>query len=146
MSAHQKRPPGAHCETAPRSIAGSDRAQILRDARAKLAELVCLFRTVAGELQGNDLYRHRRSIAPGCEEFIEAVAFLVYVERGELVAKDEIQALLVDDAGKQVRPRAPLPSLPRRLWADADAFGIVCVGSPRYWKSPTRTTFWGWRT
>ncbi|KNC96441.1 uncharacterized protein SPPG_08034 [Spizellomyces punctatus DAOM BR117] len=83
-------------------IAGINRSKILAEARDKQKEIIRLFDQVAAELKGNDFYRHHRSIGPGCEEFIEAASFLVYVERGELATKDELQKLLVNEEGKQI--------------------------------------------
>ncbi|TPX63322.1 hypothetical protein SpCBS45565_g06700 [Spizellomyces sp. 'palustris'] len=83
-------------------IAGTNRPKILAEARDKQKEIIRLFGQVAPEMKGNDFYRHHRSIGPGCEEFIEAASFLVYVEKGQLVTKDELQKLLVNEEGKQI--------------------------------------------
>ena len=49
--------------------------------------------------------RHHRSIGPGYEEYVEAASFLVFIERGMLATRDELQRELVDDDGNQVRIR-----------------------------------------
>ncbi|KAJ3161741.1 hypothetical protein HDU86_006511 [Geranomyces michiganensis] len=67
------------------------RADILTQARTKIADVVALFHVVASDLQGNDFHKHHRSIAPGIEEFIEAVSFQRYIEHGDLISRDDLQ-------------------------------------------------------
>ncbi|KAJ3284257.1 hypothetical protein HK104_010026, partial [Borealophlyctis nickersoniae] len=86
------------------SISNSDRERILEDARAEQRKIAKLFERAAPDLQGNDFYKHHRSIGPGYEEYIEAASFLVYIERGELVTKQELEQNLVDDSGNQILP------------------------------------------
>ncbi|KAJ3045728.1 hypothetical protein HDV00_007854 [Rhizophlyctis rosea] len=85
-------------------VSHADREHVLAEARAEQRKIVKLFEKAAVELQGNDFYKHHRSIGPGYEEYVEAASFLVFVERGELATQQELQAELVNDEGKQILP------------------------------------------
>ncbi|KAI8590074.1 Translin [Geranomyces variabilis] len=76
---------------------GEARADLLIQARQKIGEVATLFRVVGPDLRGNDFDKHHRSIAPGLEEFIEAVSFQRFIEKGDLISRCDIQRLLVDD-------------------------------------------------
>ncbi|KAI8909860.1 Translin [Powellomyces hirtus] len=78
-------------------IAGSQqhRPTLLAQAHTQLNHVVALFAKAAGDLSGNDFYKHCKSIGAGMEEFIEAVAFLTYIEHTRLVTPQEVQDLLV---------------------------------------------------
>ncbi|KAJ3163308.1 hypothetical protein HDU88_006406 [Geranomyces variabilis] len=81
-------------------VAGADgeaRADLLIQAQQKIAEVATLFQVVGPDLRGNDFDKHHRSIAPGLEEFIEAVSFQRFIEKGDLISRCDIQRLLVDD-------------------------------------------------
>ncbi|KAI9208080.1 Translin family-domain-containing protein [Polychytrium aggregatum] len=68
-------------------IEASNQDTIFAEALAKKAEIVQLFRQVSRDLKGQDYYRHRRSIGPGCEEYIEAISFLHFLQNGTIVTK-----------------------------------------------------------
>jgi predicted translin family RNA/ssDNA-binding protein len=54
------------------------------------------------DLQGPNEHRFHKAIAPGLEEYIEAVSFMVYLERGELISREELQKELVTETGAVV--------------------------------------------
>ncbi|KAJ3416870.1 hypothetical protein HDV05_008455 [Chytridiales sp. JEL 0842] len=72
---------------------------ILLQARESQRTIIALFSQASVDLQGQNTHRHHKSIAPGLEEYIEAVSFLVYLERGELVTQEELQKELVNEDG-----------------------------------------------
>ncbi|KAI8819563.1 Translin [Fimicolochytrium jonesii] len=69
----------------------ADTASLFTEAHAKLADLQHLFAIVLPDLHGPDFWKHHRAIQPGLEEFIEAVSFLWFLEKGRLVTKEEVQ-------------------------------------------------------
>ncbi|TPX31932.1 hypothetical protein SmJEL517_g04846 [Synchytrium microbalum] len=75
------------------------RDSVLEEAKAKQQEIIQLLRRVSVDLTGSDFYRHKFAVQPGLEEYIEAVSFLVYLESGELVKREDINAQLVDEHG-----------------------------------------------
>ncbi|KAJ3330076.1 hypothetical protein HDU76_006470 [Blyttiomyces sp. JEL0837] len=56
------------------------------------------------ELQGQNYYRHFKSISPGLEEYIEAFSFYHYMRTGELVSREAIQDELQKAADGPVMP------------------------------------------
>ncbi|KAK5135087.1 hypothetical protein LTR08_005612 [Meristemomyces frigidus] len=50
--------------------------------------------SVAGDLQGLNAHRYARQVSGGCQEWMEAVSFQVYLETGRLVSWEEARAML----------------------------------------------------
>ncbi|TPX45629.1 hypothetical protein SeMB42_g01688 [Synchytrium endobioticum] len=84
-------------------ITASNRDEIIAEARQKQIEIIGMIKCIAPELQGSNFFRHKFAVQPGLEEYIEAVSFLVYLEREQLVTKDEINAELMDDQGPYIQ-------------------------------------------
>ena len=71
--------------------------------RKKLAEIQSLFRQLKPEFVGDSYWRHRRSLSPGVQEYIEALSFTHYLETGKLISHAEVQKSLCDEGGEPVR-------------------------------------------
>jgi len=69
------------------------------EARKKLAEIQAIFRSLQPELQGERFWRHQNAISPGMQEYIEAVSFLHYLERGKMISYDGVLDSLRDEKG-----------------------------------------------
>lgn len=90
---------------------------VFQEARSKKQEIIQLLQKVSIELQGHDFYRHQRSIAPGMEEYIEAVSFLHYLETGGLITKQEIERDLVVKVEESATSTTPLfPEIPNDVY------------------------------
>ncbi|KAI8995896.1 Translin [Gaertneriomyces semiglobifer] len=85
-----------------RITSAPDKVRILKEAHEKRAQVVDLFREVARELRGPDEHKYRRAVQPGFEEFIEACSFLNYLEKGTLITKPELEALLADEENRPI--------------------------------------------
>ncbi|KAH8120569.1 Translin [Phellopilus nigrolimitatus] len=67
--------------------------------RAQLAGVQALFRGMRADLAGARFWRYQGAVSPGLQEYIEALAFAHYLERGALVSRAEVQASLSDADG-----------------------------------------------
>ncbi|RKO84933.1 Translin [Blyttiomyces helicus] len=83
-------------------VNATNKEAVVQEAQKKQREIRSLFERAAKDLVGNDYFRYRRSISPGFEEYIEASSFLVFVEKGVLASKREIEDTLVADDGTQI--------------------------------------------
>lgn len=52
-----------------------------------------------GELVGARFWLHAQSVSGGLQEYIEALSFAHYLEKGTLVSYEEVQASLSDENG-----------------------------------------------
>ncbi|KAJ3490474.1 hypothetical protein NLI96_g1379 [Meripilus lineatus] len=75
-------------------------------AREKLKEIQNLFASFSGEIQGDMFWKYHKNVSPGLQEYIEALSFTHYLETGNLITYDQVQASISDDAGN---PYFPLP-------------------------------------
>ncbi|CAO3688020.1 unnamed protein product [Umbelopsis ramanniana] len=64
------------------------------EPKAKRSEILQLLRKVSNEISGPDYYRYLKSVSPGIEEYIEAVAFFEYLENGKLLGIEILQEQL----------------------------------------------------
>ena len=69
---------------------GSDeRAGRLEEAEGKLREVGQFLQATARELRGLDPWMHSSAFSPGLQEFVEALAYYVFLCRGHLVGLEE---------------------------------------------------------
>ncbi|TFK57487.1 Translin [Heliocybe sulcata] len=71
----------------------------VQQARPKLREIQRLFASMKPELVGDLYWRHRKSVSPGLQEYIEALSFSHYLEHGTLVTFDQVQKSIGDEDG-----------------------------------------------
>ncbi|KAF8559331.1 Translin [Imleria badia] len=72
----------------------------------KLREVRDIYVAIRPEIQGDAFWRHHHSVAPGLQEYIEALSFAHFLGHGTLVTFNEVQAALSDDHDV---PYFPLP-------------------------------------
>lgn len=63
----------------------------MEDAIAKQQDILALICKVSNELKGPDYYRYIKSVSPGLEEYIEAAAFLEYINNNSLLTPVKLQ-------------------------------------------------------
>ena len=113
-------------------LRASSGPELIEEGGQKLAEIHSLFDQVAIELQGHDRYRHSRNIAPGLEEYIEAVVFFSWLTTGSLISREGVQDGLVNEQGQKIEVKVTCTDY---LLGVADftgemmRFAINCVGS-----------------
>ncbi|KAI8057936.1 Translin [Syncephalis plumigaleata] len=66
---------------------------ILAKTQTSYDEIMQLFKKISNELANNDFYCYERSVTPALEEFIEAIAYRVYLTEHRLVTLEEIRHL-----------------------------------------------------
>ncbi|KJA26009.1 hypothetical protein HYPSUDRAFT_133732 [Hypholoma sublateritium FD-334 SS-4] len=71
---------------------------------AKLREVQELYSRLRPELQGDKFWRYQRQISPGLQEYIEALSFAHYLDKGTLITFDEVQKTLTDPEGIEYFP------------------------------------------
>ncbi|XP_023215573.1 translin-associated protein X-like [Centruroides sculpturatus] len=75
-----------------------DKEQILQESEKRLKQLRrSTLRTVAKELENEDLYFYLRAYSPGLQEYVEAVTFYNYIKNERLLGLEEIQSDLTYD-------------------------------------------------
>lgn len=72
----------------------------------KLREVQAIFATLSAELQGDRFWRYERQVSPGLQEYIEALSFACFLDRGSLITFDQVQATLSDPEGNPVCPHS----------------------------------------
>ena len=68
-----------------------------------LRQVQAIFATLSIELQGDKFWRYQRQVSPGLQEYIEALSFAYFLDRGSLITFDHVQATLSDPDGIPVR-------------------------------------------
>jgi hypothetical protein len=68
-----------------------------------LQQVQAIFATLSIELQGDKFWRYQRQVSPGLQEYIEALSFAYFLDRGSLITFDHVQATLSDPDGIPVR-------------------------------------------
>ena len=69
--------------------AGSVREERLGEAEDKLLEVCQYLKSIATELCGVDPWLHASAFSPGLQEFIEALAYFVFLRQGQLLSMEE---------------------------------------------------------
>ncbi|CAG8607750.1 9656_t:CDS:2 [Ambispora gerdemannii] len=82
-------------------IINSSLDAILKEAAEKHKEIFQLFKDICVHLSGVNYFRYLRNMSNGFQEYTEAMAFLRYLEHGDLIKKDEIEANLLDESGNK---------------------------------------------
>jgi predicted translin family RNA/ssDNA-binding protein len=82
------------------------------DAQDRLRAVRAMFAAIAPELQGADYWRHRQSVSPGLQEYIEALSFAHYLEHEALITHAQVQQTLCADDGSPVRISGRCPPAP----------------------------------
>ncbi|KAJ8596473.1 Translin [Rhizopogon salebrosus TDB-379] len=75
------------------------RIRVVRRGREKLREVQALYAQMKHEVQAEQFWHYHRAVSPGLQEYIEALSFAHYLERGTLVPYDEVQLSLSDENG-----------------------------------------------
>ena len=69
---------------------GSEREERLDEAEGKLQEVGQFLQSTARELTGLDPWLHLSAFSPGLQEFVEALAYYVFLRQGGLVSHEEV--------------------------------------------------------
>eukprot|EP01130_Rhizamoeba_saxonica_P017262 TRINITY_DN829_c0_g1_i2.p1 TRINITY_DN829_c0_g1~~TRINITY_DN829_c0_g1_i2.p1 ORF type:complete len:249 (-),score=54.51 TRINITY_DN829_c0_g1_i2:193-939(-) len=75
-------------------IAYDEKSDIEQQASEPLYEIHSLFEKIIQEIDGYEYWRYQRAFTPGLQEYIEAVSYLVYLTKGELVSKQYIENII----------------------------------------------------
>ena len=68
----------------------SGREERLEEAEGKLKEVGQFLQSIAKELTGVDPWLHLSAFSPGLQEFVEALAYYVFLRQGGLVSQGEV--------------------------------------------------------
>ncbi|KLO20522.1 Translin [Schizopora paradoxa] len=74
------------------------------EAKKKLAEIRVIFKNLQHELEAERFWHHQSAISPGMQEYIEAVSFLHYLEKGKMISYDGVLNSLRDENGVLLCP------------------------------------------
>jgi len=87
---------------------GQDHEALAKEAAqqgyAKLREVQELYSRLRPELEVYKFLRYQRQVSPGLQEYIEALSFAHYLEKGTLITFDEVQRTLMDPEGVEYFP------------------------------------------
>ena len=70
------------------------KSAVLSEAEGRLKDVMEIFQRIAAELEGQDPGRHHSAYLPGVQEFVEALAYFVFLKTGELIKLEEAQEYL----------------------------------------------------
>ncbi|KAJ2084022.1 hypothetical protein H4R24_000371 [Coemansia sp. RSA 988] len=71
--------------------------KVFKDAEAKHAQVLELFKKLSKELQGSDACRYNRQATPGIQEYIEAIGLWHFLQHDRLITMDQVlERLSVD--------------------------------------------------
>ena len=79
-----------------------DFPKFAQEGREKIDAIKSIFANLKGELAGSYFWQHQKNISGGLQEFIEALSFVHYLEKGSLITFEEVKLTLCDDEGVPV--------------------------------------------
>lgn len=76
---------------------------LTNESRMKFVEIKQVFQQMLPELEGENFWRHQKTISPGLQEYIEALSFSYYLENNRLISYQQVQEELRTPEGDFVR-------------------------------------------
>lgn len=70
-----------------------------QEGHKKLKDIRLMFKAMKPELHGDRFWRYQHQVSPGLQEYIEALSFAHYLDRGTLITFDDVQQTLSDEDG-----------------------------------------------
>ncbi|KAJ4476691.1 Translin [Lentinula aciculospora] len=75
------------------------RVKASKTGLTKLGEVQRMYASMKDELDGDQFWRYQRQVSPGLQEYIEALSFAHFLENGNLVTYEQVQATLCGTDG-----------------------------------------------
>ena len=89
--------------------AAEEKGKRLDEAEGKLREVGQFLRGIAEELRGVDPWLHLSAFSPGLQEFVEALAYYVFLQQGQLVSMAEARQWLVFSVEEEEQEHISVP-------------------------------------